>query len=354
MKCRVRGRLNRPRLARPPVALMLGVALLCLSPAVPRAANAPIRAFWVSRSALESPDTIRRTLAEAVADGYDTLMVPVAIGEAEAPGFDGAQAMLKAARARNLRVHAWIDVNLVAGVGELPAAREHVFYQHPEWLMVPRELAPEILNVDARSPGYLGRLARWARLNASRIDGLYLSPLDPEAATYLAAEVAAAVKRANVDGVFLDAVRFPGIDFDYSRRAMEMFRAEKRPTLTPAERTRLDEIEAIDPFGYAEEFPDEWRRFRQLRLTALMSKLKRALAAVNTTIVVSAGVTPDPNAALTDSFQDWRLWMSNGLIDGIGRRSGTSGTIVFTADGLSAAVTPPPGVRLPTGAAGSR
>jgi len=340
MECRVSGRLSRPRLARL-ACLVLGTTLLGASHATPHAAaSAPIRAFWVSRSALESPDAIRRALASAASDGYDTVMMPLVLGEAETQGFDGARELLKEARIRSLRVHAWVNVTLAAGVGELPASREHVLYQHPEWLMVPRELAPEVLSTDVRSPAYLGRLARWARLNAPRADGLYVSPLDPEAAAYLAAHVSAAVRRYDVDGVFLDAVRFPGSDFDYSRHAMEIFRAERRPTLTPAERTRVDEVEAIDPFGYAEEFPDEWRQFRQSRLTALMSRVKTALAAVSPTLVVSAGVVSDPDTALSDAFQDWRTWMGTGLIDGIGRRNGTSGTIVFTADGLSAAATP--------------
>ena len=46
-----------------------------------------------------------------------------------------------------------------------------------------------------------------------------------------------------------------------------------------AERARLDEIEAIDPFAYAEEFPDEWRQFRESALTDLLEQLRTALTA---------------------------------------------------------------------------
>jgi uncharacterized lipoprotein YddW (UPF0748 family) len=165
---------------------------------------------------------------------------------------------------------------------------------------------------------------------------LYVSPLAPEAAAYLVTAVTAAARRYPVDGVFLDAVRFPGVDFDYSRHAMEIFRAETRPQLSAEERARLDEIEAIDPFGYAEEFPERWRAFRQARLTNLVSRLRKALGEVSSTLVVSAGVPSDPSNALAESFQDWTNWMETGLVDGVGRRSGTSGTIVFTADAFFA------------------
>ena len=301
------------------------------------AANEPLRTFWTARASLESPDAVRRAVSAAAAGSFDTVMVPVTLVADAFQVFDGAREMINEARARGLRVHAWIEVTLVAANGELPPSREHVLYQHPEWLMVPRELAAQMLKVDVRTPGYLGRLTRWARANPARVDGLYVSPLAPDAANYLVAAVTAAAKRYPVDGVFLDAVRFPGVDFDYSRHAMEIFRADTRPQLSVEERARLDEVEAIDPFGYAEEFPERWRAFRQSRLTSLVSRLRRALSEISQTLVVSAGVPSDPSSALAESFQDWTNWMQTGLVDGVGRRSGTSGTIVFSPDAFSAA-----------------
>ena len=326
------------RFARPLICSGVVALLLAFSHVGTHAANAPLRTFWATRSSIDSPETIRRAVAAAALGGFDTIMVPVGL-YAEAPSaFDGALEMVKEARGRGLRVHAWIEVTLAAAAGELPGSRDHVLYQHPEWLMVPRELAPDVLKVDVRSPAYLGRLSRWVRANTPRIDGLYLSPLAPEAIAYLVTSVTAAAQRYTVDGVFLDAMRFPGADFDYSRHAMEIFRTETRAQLSPEERTRLDEVESIDPFGYTEEFPDRWRQFRQSRLTNLMSRMRKALASVSPTLVVSAGVAADAGIALADSFQDWTNWMETGLIDGVGRRSGTSGTIVFTTDGLPAAV----------------
>jgi len=301
-----------------------------------QAANAPLRSFWASRASLESPEAVRRAVDAAVAGAFDTMMVPVSLSGSAFPGFDGARELIAEARARGLRVHAWIEVTLAAATGEIPASRDHVLYQHPEWLMVPRELAPELLKVDVRSPGYLGRLARWARANPTRVDGLYVSPLSSEAAQYLVAAVSAAARRYPVDGVFLDAVRFPGADFDYSRHAMETFRADTRPRLTAEERARLDEVEAIDPFGYAEELPERWRTFGQSRLTTLVAALRKALSSITPGLIVSVGAPADPVSALAESFQDWTGWMESGLVDAVGRRTGTSGTIVFTPDAFAA------------------
>jgi uncharacterized lipoprotein YddW (UPF0748 family) len=325
------------RLVRAPIYLS-AIALIVLFTHRPMqaAANTPLRSFWASRASLESPEAVRRAVATAAVGAFDTVMVPVSIGGNAFQIFDGAREMINEARVRGLRVHAWIEVTLVAADGGLPPSRDHVLYQHPEWLMVPRELAPQMLRVDVRSPAYLGRLTRWARAHPTRVDGLYLSPLSADAASYLVTAVTAAAKRYPVDGVFLDAVRFPGVDFDYSRHAMETFRADTRPQLSVEERTRLDEVEAIDPFGYAEELPERWRAFRQSRLTTLVSRLRRALSEVSPALVVSAGVPSDPGSALAESFQDWTNWMETGIVDGVGRRSGTSGMIVFTPDAFAA------------------
>ena len=99
--------------------------------------------------------------------------------------------------------------------------------------MVPRQIAPGCSRAIQRSPAYLGRMARWTRANVDRVAGLYVSPLDPAATQYLVNAVVTAVGRYAVDGVFLDAVEFPGEDFDYSRHAMDLFRMRMRGAMCP-------------------------------------------------------------------------------------------------------------------------
>jgi uncharacterized lipoprotein YddW (UPF0748 family) len=224
-----------------------------------------------------------------------------------------------------------------------------VIYQHPEWLMVPRALASQLIAMDPRGPAYLGQLTRWTRTNQTRVDGLYLSPLDPEAAAYLTNLVAATIRRYVVDGVYLDAVRFPGSDFDFSRHALEVFRARQRTQLTTSERSRLDEIESIDPFGYTVEFPTEWAAFKQARLTALVTQVRAAIKLINPALTVTAAVAQD-EAVRAEQLQDWRSWLANGSIDGVGHRN-TSGSIVLLSLEGVLPVLPAPNAAV---AAGSR
>ena len=288
------------------------LAVLAMVPARPAGAAAGVRV--VPLTALASREAFDTILSSAVASGDQSLVVPV--GLFEAPPAMLAD-MVSTARARGLRVVAAVDVTRVAGANELPAAREHVLYTHPEWLMVPRELALELSRLDVRSPDYAGRLARWARANTEKAMGLYLSPVHTDVAAFVAGAVRRLVEQIPFDGVQFEAARYPSGDFDYSRLSLEELRREIRPGLSADERRRLDGIEAFDLLAYAKEFPDAWRRFRQTQLTALVVRARTAVKSVRPNAIVSAVVGSDPLASLSDYLQDWPTWLDNRFIDAV-------------------------------------
>src|SRR5712691_8947171 len=313
---------TRGRRAHTRIALLLCALVAVLAAhAVPVRATGSsdeVRALWVRRASLESADAIRKMVASAATAGFNTLFVQ-AIDDAAvaAPSFDPIGETISQAHAAGLRVHAWIDVMCVTTPGELPFGRNHVVYQHPEWLMVPRAIAAELLAIDTHSPDYLGRLARWTRSNTDRIDGLYISPLQPEAASHVAEIVRDLVRQYAVDGVYFDHVQYPTADFDYSGKSVGVFRDFMRGQLPLTERQRIDTIETIDPFAYPNELPEDWRLFRQSQLTALIARLRSTVKAARPAAIVSAAVTSDAIVAERDNLQDWRTWLENGFIDAL-------------------------------------
>ena len=313
-------RRGRARMARAVIApLLCGVmaALAGLLPAHAAGRSDEVRALWVRRASLDSEEAIRRMVASAATAGFNTLFVQALDEAASASAFDPIAETIVQAHAAGLRVHAWVDVVRVTAPGELPFARNHVVYQHPEWLMVPRAIAAEMLDIDAHSPDYLGRLARWTRTNADRIDGLYISPVQPEVASHLADAVRDLVRRYAVDGVYLDHVQFPAADFDFGASSVAAFRRFMRGELPLAERQRIDDSEAIDPFAYPNELPDQWRLFRQSQLTALVARLRTTVKEARPAAVVSAAVMSDAAIAARDNLQDWRTWLENGFLDAL-------------------------------------
>lgn len=288
------------------------------------------RALWVTRSTLTSPDAIARMVGAARDGGFNTLLVqvrgrgdayyqstlePRANDLASRPGFDPLAETLTRAHAAGIAVHAWLAVNLVASAYELPASRQHLVYRQPDWLMVPREIAAEMVDVDPRSPEYLGRLARWTRAHSSEVEGLYASPIHPWMATHLAAVVKELVSSYELDGVHLDYVRYPGEDFDYSRTAVQQFKLAVRAEISEDERRTADAREALDPFAYANLHRDRWAAFRRSRLTALVMRLRTTIRDARPSALVSAAVVPDAQEAFAGRLQDWRTWLDQDLID---------------------------------------
>ncbi len=246
---------------------------------------------------------------------YESDIEPRAAEIAGQPAFDPLALTIERAHEKGLSVHAWVAVNLVSSAVTLPASRTHVVYRHPEWLMVPRALAAEFRRLDPRSPEYLGRLARWSRGRPDDVEGLYTSPIHPDAAAHVADVVGDLVSRYAVDGVHLDYVRYPGEAFDYSPAAIEQFKQSIVPDMTASERQTATAREAVDPLAYPNLYPTRWSAFRRSRLTSLVMRVRTAVKAARPDAVISAAVVPDVQAAFETRLQDWRTWVDQSLID---------------------------------------
>jgi uncharacterized lipoprotein YddW (UPF0748 family) len=292
-----------------------------------------VRALWVTRSSMTSPASIAAFVKTAHEQGFNTLLVQVR-GRADAyyltdleprpadlvrqpATFDPLASVLAEAKQHGIRVHAWIALNLVSSAVELPAAPDHLVYRHPEWLMVPRPIAQEMARLDPSNPAYVGKIARWTRGQLDSVEGLYASPLQPDAAAYTEHVVADLARRYDLDGVHLDYARYPNQQFDYSRFAIAEFRAEIRPRVAADVRRELDAEEAADLFAYPDRFPAEWAAFRRARLTSLVARIRQAVRAARPNAIVTSAVFPDPQDAFDERLQDWRGWLGSHLVDAV-------------------------------------
>jgi uncharacterized lipoprotein YddW (UPF0748 family) len=336
-----------------PVTFLLALSGSILAvPAPPARATAPVaqvpgevRALWVVRDSIATPASIAHVVEHAVANGFNTLLVQVRgrgdayfadglepraqILASQAPSFDPLSVVLEAAHRAGLKVHGWVNVNLIASAALLPSSRDHVLHRHPEWLMIPRVMAQELARSRPDGPGYVGRLARWTRGQPEDLEGLYLSPIVPGAADYTVAVLRDVAKRYPLDGVHLDYVRYPGPEFDYGALALAEFRTSLEPSLPSPERFRLTARAREDVLAWVDAFPAQWADFRRSRLTALVMKIRTALRAARPGLVISAAVVPDASAAFGTRFQDWRWWAESGLLDVLCPMAYTTDVTVF-------------------------
>lgn len=304
-----------------------------------------VRAIWVQRASLASASSILAVIETAKDAGFNTLIVQVR-GRGDAyyksrhepraraierePSFDPLALVVERARRAGLKVHAWVNVNLVSDA-EPPQMRTHIVYRHPEWLMVPRPLAMDLARMNPRSPEYLRRLSEYAKTNRDRVEGIYLSPMHKGGADHGVRVIGDIASRYAVDGIHLDYIRFPSDEFDYNAEVLEDFRDEITSKLSGRERREYADRARGRPLFYTEMFPQRWQEFRRARLTALLTRIRAMVKDKRSRAMLTAAVFPDANDATNRRFQDWGGWLKGGLLDAICPMAYTTNAATFRA-----------------------
>jgi uncharacterized lipoprotein YddW (UPF0748 family) len=295
------------------------------------AQTAEVRGLWVIRSTLTSTARIDELVRTAVSGGYNTLLVqvrgrgdayyesdlePRAVELARQPAtFDPLAVTIERAHAAGLTVHAWFNVNLVAGAAAPPRDKAHIAAREPGWLMVPRQLAGALSKVPPTSPTYLTQLTRWTRSHSASVEGLFLSPITEGSQEYTLSIVRDLLARYALDGLHLDYIRYPTADFDFSAAALDAFRTRQVALASEADRIRLDGQIKRDPLAWTTFFPQQFEDFRRERLNLLVERIRTAVREARPDAVLSAAVVPVAEDARRIKLQDWSMWARTGLID---------------------------------------
>jgi uncharacterized lipoprotein YddW (UPF0748 family) len=313
------------------IATVFAALLAPVGAGTPPRQTEEVRGLWVLRSTLTTPARITELVRTAVDGGYNTLIVqvrgrgdayyqstlePRAAELAKQPAtFDPLALTIERAHAAGLRVHAWFNVNLVASAIAPPKARTHIAVREPGWLMVPAPLARTLARVEPSAPAYAAQLARWTRGESNSVEGMFLSPVPEASQQYTLSIVRDLLLRYSLDGLHLDYIRYPTADFDYSKAALQAFRAAHGPRASAAEQSRLDALAARDPLAWTAAFPQAWEDFRRDRLNLLVRRIRDLTRETRPDALLSAAVVPVADDARRRKLQDWSLWAETGLID---------------------------------------
>ena len=312
-------------------AIRISQFVICLAFACQVAAAQEVRALWVVRTTLTSPDKIRQLVSSAADNGFNTLIVQIrGRGDAyynskvepraielkdQPPAFDPLALTIAEAHKRGLKVHGWINTNLLANLDALPVQPDHVYNKHPEWLAVPRPVAAELYNVSPRDPAYRQRIVEWSRANRAELEGVYTGPANPKVRDHIYNIWMDVLKNYRVDGLHFDYVRFASPDFDYSRTSLVQFEKWLKPQLTNDERRALQTSLKQNPLAATEKFPAKFADFQRAQVTALVQRIYRAVKKRRPEVLVSAAVFANDENAYTRRFQDWRRWLQMGILD---------------------------------------
>ncbi len=304
---------------------------ICLAFACPLTAAQEVRALWVVRTTLTSPEKIRQLVSSAADNGFNTLIVQIrGRGDAyynsrvepramelkdQPPSFDPLAFTLTEARKRGLKVHGWLNTNLLANLDALPVSTDHVYHKHPEWLAVPKPVAAELYNMSPRDPAYRQKIVEWSRANRGELEGVYTGPANPKVRDHIFNIWMDVLKHYPVDGLHFDYVRFASPDFDYSRTSLQKFRKWLEPQLSKEERKQLKQSLKSNPLAAPEMHAAKFADFQREQVTTLVERIYRGVKKRRPRAIVSAAVFANDENAYTRRFQDWRRWLQMGILD---------------------------------------
>jgi len=315
--------------------LAIVFVLYCTLLAVPAFADVPatdeVRALWVVRTTLTSPEKIQRMVSAAADNGFNTLIVQIrGRGDAyyksrveprsidlkdQAPDFDPLAFTLAEAHKRGLKVHAWLNTSLLANLDALPTDPNHVYNKHPEWLAVPKAVAGDLYLMSPADPAYRQKIVEWSKANRAELEGVYTGPANAKVREHIYKIWMDVLKNYPVDGLHFDYVRFASPDFDYSRTSLIQFEKWLKPQLTNDERRELKAALKQNPLAAADKFSAKFAEFQRAQVTALVERIYRAVKKRRPEVLVSAAVFANDENAYTRRFQDWRRWLQMGILD---------------------------------------
>jgi len=310
-----------------------------------KSADKEVRALWVVRTTLTSPEKIRQLVASAADNGFNTLIVqirgrgdayyksrvePRAVDLKDQPlSFDPLAFTLAEAHQRGLKVHGWLNTSLLANLDALPVDPTHVYNKHPEWLAVPKAVAAELYRMSPSDPAYRQKIVEWSKANRAELEGVYTGPANPKVRDHIYKIWMDVLKHYPVDGLHFDYVRFASPDFDYSRTSLEKFRKWLEPQLASGERKQLKNAAKTNPLAAPEMFAAKFADFQREQVTTLVARIYRAVKKERPEVLVSAAVFANDENAYTRRFQDWRRWLQMGILDVACPMAYTTDTAVF-------------------------
>jgi uncharacterized lipoprotein YddW (UPF0748 family) len=113
------------------------------------------------------------------------------------------------------------------------------------------------------------------------------------------------VRNYDVDGIHFDYIRYPDSDYCYCSGCSARFQSQTGLTVTNWPAGVLTAGALRDAFL-------DWRR---AQVTRLVSAVHAGVKALKPGVKVSAAVFPDAPSAFDDVGQDWRKWITDGLVD---------------------------------------
>jgi len=272
-----------------------------------------IRALWVVRDALTSPEKVGKLVDFAVQTRTHMLFVqvrgradsfylsaidpPASILEAPIADFDPLAYLVTLAHRNGIAVHAWINVFLVWSDMSKAPPPTHLAARHPDWLLTDAGG----VRMD-RIPS-----SRWKKAG---LEGWFVSPGSRAMRDHMVRVVQELVSDYQVDGIHLDYIRYPSREFSFDPKTRSTFAVKwgVDPAETKGDRAALQRVIGGSALSLVDSLYAESR-------VSNVDSMIIAIKAACREKPLSAAVVADPSSARRDKAQDWARWVNNQWMD---------------------------------------
>lgn len=274
------------------------------------------RGMWIRGISIASPDSIPKILYLAEQLKITDLYVQVVVGgyayyKSEilprseylakyAPlEYDPLDSLIKLAKIRNLRIHAWINTFLIWSMDSLPDSSRHVNYAHPDWFLK---------DVYGRS---MFNYAPIERQNFG-LEGTFLDPEIGEVRAYLKSICTEVVTKYAVDGIHLDFIRYPGVFWGVKDTLLcALLAGLNNRDLRWLTLLRYPQLNFFNRFIIYNFYLANKERQRNIKET--LYEIYSAVKRIDRKRILSCAFVSSPSRASYQYAQDWWNW--KGVID---------------------------------------
>jgi len=281
------------------------VALLFLPINNIYAATFDVRALWIVRDYMVTPEKIDEIMNFAENNNYNHLFVQIR-GRGDAyynsklvprshllkdPNFDPLDYILKKAKRTQIKIHAWFNVYYLWSSQQEPFQDDHALLIHPEWIdtKVPDEMEISMM---------FEKMKKDRKING---EGFYLAPTHPEVEAHLQNLITELLQNYHLGGIHFDYIRYHDIGWGMNPTGLKFF-------LTYA--NGMPGLPAMN----IQEKPS-FAEFKRSAITQFVKKASMRIKAYQPNCIVSAAVKPNIYNARNTFGQEWDLWLTGGYID---------------------------------------
>ncbi len=257
--------------------------------------EAKVRAVWVPIWDIASPEKIDELVADAKKNKINQILLQVRYrGDAlyqpnredktypnlehqsyvlKDSDFDPLEYLIQRTEKTKIEVYAWITVYIVTPHDLEKLQLDHIYFTRPEWI----------------TTDFAGQ-----KMPNNILEGAYLDPGIPQVQNYLFNIIMDIISNYDIDGVHLDYIRYPDMQFGYNEIAREKFKTEVQ-----------------------NQNAESWKNWKEEQINNFLKEISFEIKLISPKTKLTAAVLPNAEIAKNRYSQNWAKWLKKGYVDAV-------------------------------------